>query len=432
MIVVKLAKLTLMLVVLLLLPTARAYAETTLSFEAEIAHRTAFKTHKKNKAMVMGPGGLWWTVYGLKSETAAKQQALKDCKTYIQKNKLKSLGTCELIAVNDKYVFEGNVSEPLLDQPLPLPDRPLQKAKKFSANVGQPKGVVLALHGADNSYGVSSGPHLFQRSWFDYFNSIGLTVIFPSAYDDVIQVQEYAGWYSPENFELPNRMAKIRIAQTKRSLSEIKKLYPGLPVYLWAHSAGGNAVQALDGGFEGAIIVGNPCGLGSADVNMVPSSIPLLYVWGDGDDKIFRGVKHLTAKTTRSKCGSGYASKNRRIVIASNSDHLTTIWRQEVLDAVANFFEQPRFSLKVKKTQAKPAGRSDEVFRKNYRIAPLKKAFAIGPNAYAYSESQNNQTEANFRAVFDCNLMAVGKYYPDGGEHVCGVWAEGEKISTGK
>jgi hypothetical protein len=254
---------------------SNARAETVFGYEPELYFNHDYVRAKDHKAMAIGPGGLTLIRSGMKSAAAAEKAVLRDCQKNLARLGWAKAGKCELVVVDERFVWSKPAVGPPIDVPLPLPDRPLNKAKIFaSQHSGPPKGIVLALHGSDNNYGVSSPPRLFQKSRFDYFNSIGFQVIFPSAYDDVIPAYEYGGWNDPSTYAKGTFMQKLRLAQTKRTISVLKTRYPGLPIYLWSHSAGGNIAQAIDSNIAEAIIVGTQCGIGKRILESHPEECP--------------------------------------------------------------------------------------------------------------------------------------------------------------
>ena len=407
-----------------------ARAEAVFGYEPELYFKQDYPREKDHKAMAVGPGGLSLIRSGMKSAAAAQKMVLRDCQRELTRLGRAKTGKCELVAVDERFVWSKPAVGPPVDVPLPLPDGPLNKAKIFaSQRSGPPKGIVLALHGSENNYGVSSAPHSFQRSWFDYFNSIGFQVIFPSAYDDVIPAYEYGGWNDPSTYAKATFMNKLRLAQTKRTISVLKTRYPGLPIYLWSHSAGGNIAQAIDSGIAGAIVVGTQCGIGSPSLNLIPKNVPVMYVYGENDPKIFRGSNKITLARLKAFCGKAYGGKFRQIVIAPKADHLTPLWRQNVLDAAAKFFNQNPFSLANPKSRFELSDAAKKAYEKTYQTTPLKKAFAVGKSGYSFSASQSDQSEANIEALLNCNRAVTGLSYPESGKHECSLYAVGNKTN---
>jgi len=416
------------LTVLCWAPNARA--EAVFGYEPELNFKQDYPREKNHKAMAIGPGGLSLMRSGMKSAAAAQKAALRDCQRELTRLRWTKAGKCELVAVDDKFVWAKPSVGPPLDVALPLPDGPLNKAKIFaSQHSGPPKGIVLALHGSENNYSVSSAPYSFQKSWFDYFNSIGFQVIFPSTYDDVIPAYEYGGWNDPSTYAKGTFMNKLRLAQTKRTISVLKTRYPGLPIYLWSHSAGGNIAQAIDSDITGAIIVGTQCGIGSPSLNLIPKNVPVMYVYGENDPKIFKGSNKVTLARLKAFCGKAYGGKFRQFVIAPAADHLTPLWRQNVLDAVAKFFNQNPFSLTNPKSRFDMSDAAKKAYEKTYQTAPLKKAFAVGKSGYGFSASLSDQSEANIEALLKCNRAVTGLSYPESGKHECSLYAVGNKVN---
>ncbi len=407
-----------------------ARAETVFGYEPELYFKQDYPKEKNHKAMAVGPGGLRLVRSGMKSAAAAQKMVLRDCQREVKRLGWTKAGKCELVAVDEKLVWSGPAVGPPVGVPLPLPDGPLNKAKIFaSQHSGPPKGIVLALHGSENNYGVSSAPHTFQKSWFDYFNSIGFQVIFPSAYDDVIPAYEYSEWNDPSTYAKGTFMNKLRLAQTKRTISVLKTRYPGLPIYLWSHSAGGNIAQAIDSDIAGAIIVGTQCGIGSPSLNLIPKNVPVMYIYGENDPKIFKGSSKVSLARLKAFCGKEYGGKFWQFVIAPKADHSTPLWRQNVLDAVAKFFKQNSFSLADPKSRFDMSSAAKNAYGKTYKTTPLKKAFAIGKSGYGFSASLSDQSEANIEALLKCNRAVTGLSYPESGKHECSLYAVGNKTN---
>jgi hypothetical protein len=164
-------------------------------------------------------------------------------------------------------------------------------------------------------------------------------------------------------------------------------------------------------------------------LNAIPKKVPVLYVYGQLDDKVFRGRKKLSEGAIQKFCGKDYAIPTRKFVIAEGEDHLPTIWHQNVLDAIAVLFNQKRFSLKERRMEVMPSQKAAEAFQKQYSYLPLKKAFAIGKDAYAWSASTETQAQANLGALLACNRKATGFSYPPSGQHECVIYSEGKVVA---
>lgn len=402
-----------------------AHSEVVLGLEPWLALKTLYPKARGHKAMALGPGGIMQISDNKGSAEIAERIALRTCNETVRYFNFQKYGKCELVAVDDRTIWnKPPVGQPL-DEPLPLPDMPLAKAKIFPAQSGAPKGIVLAIHGSGSAFGVSSAPGPFENSWFKYFNSIGFEVVFPSAFDDVFPAYEYAGWWDPATYARTTRMALMRVAQTKRTISELKKSHPGLPIYLWSHSAGGNIAQSIHEGIAGAIIVETNCGLGSPQLNAIPQHVSVLYVYGTNSDKIIKGRSKLSLSAMKRRCGPAYQTRNRQIVMAQGDGHMATIWHQDVLDAVNRLFGRPRFELRPPRGSYPLSPEARLSLAKGYKFSALKKAFAVGKTDFAWIGGYATQEQATLEALLECNRRATGFSYPPSGHHECVVYLEG-------
>lgn len=415
----------------LLRPAAKA-AETVPGIEAEAALRSLYAKEKKHKALVVSPGGDWNLATAQSTTAQAKREAIRRCSYWLRKRPWGRDSKCEIFAVDDKIVWTKPLPGPPLGKPLPLPDVPLSKARIFSPDSGgKLKGIVLALHGCGKPW---QGPAPFEESWFNFLRARNLQVFYPNSYDDPIMRTEHCGWASPDKHELVTAAYKIRIAQAKRSIGELRKSHPGLPIYVWAHSAGGNIAQALNDDIAGIFIVGTKCGIGFPTLELVRPNVPILFVFGGADDRLMQGHTTVTAKLMNKHCGAYYRNKNRKWVIAAGGSHYTTIWRQETLDAVASMLGQRPFRLKPLMAQGMIEGEARTAFEKDYRLRPVKKAFAVGPRGvFAIATDWDSQEDAVQSALYSCARRLGVFAYAEGGEQTCRIYAIGDKIvATGR
>jgi pimeloyl-ACP methyl ester carboxylesterase len=411
-----------------------AWSETVFGLEAELAYQQLYSAAKNHRAMVIGPSGYWYYVEGLPSAESATKKALRNCSADLKRMDRTKWGSCELVAVDSHLLWSKPPISNEIDRPLPAPDRPFEKAILFDALGGPPRGIILAIHGSGSAYGESK-PHPIFKGWFQYFQSLGFTVVYPSAFSGVELVQQYSGWNAPEIYPLQDRMSRIRIGQTWRTIESIKSRYPGLPIYLWSHSAGGNVAQVIDKDIAGAIIVGTLCGIGSPELNIVQSHVPIIYVYGSKDDKIFRGKSDISKKSVRKYCGKLYSGQNRQIVVVPGEDHMTAIWNQDLINALAKLFGNSAFQLKTdyaSKSDAPLTIEAQSASERSYRTSPTKKAFATSETNFGFSESWQRQDHANIAAVVACNHKTTGFFYPPNGKHACRIYAVGDNVVSGK
>ncbi len=410
-----------------------ARTETVFGYEPELAYRFLFSKAKFHRAMVIGPGGYWSYVEGKPSADAAKNTALRQCRSHFRKKRQEKWGDCELIAIDGQFLWTKPPWGAPIDRPLPGPDLPLEKALFFVAEGGPPRGIVLAIHGSGTAHGESTPGPVFE-GWFQLFQSLGYTVVYPSAFKGVEPVQEYYGWNTPETYPLQTKMQRIRFAQTKRTIESLKRKFPGLPLYLWSHSAGGNLSQAIEKDIAGAIIVGTSCGIGSARLSLIEPEIPVLFVYGAKDDKIFAGKSKVSRSLLEQRCGKTYFGKSRRFVIVPGEDHFPNVWDQNLLDALTGFFGARTFRLSSRPEQEPVVSltpKAKAVFDRQYRTTPTKKAFAHSDTGFGYAGSWPRQDQADISAILECNRASTGFFYPPSGRHACVLFAVGDKIVAG-
>lgn len=199
-------------------------------------------------------------------------------------------------------------------------------------------------------------------------------------------------------------------------------------MFIWAHSAGGSIAESLGQELAGIIIIGDKCGIGSPELQLFTSDTPVLYIFGDSDEYIFKGESRITKRRMRRYCGPYYFTGNKKIVVAPDSDHGTTIFRQNVLDAVSEMLGNERFDLSQSNSTQAPGSRAVQAYSKQYRTSPLKKALVVGGDSYAFVSSAPTQIDANALALTECNKQVTGKSFPDSGRHACQLFAEGDKI----
>lgn len=224
------------------------------------------------------------------------------------------------------------------------------------------------------------------------------------------------------------------MAQTKRTIGELRKAHPGVPLYVWAHSEGGFVAQLLDLKLSGMIIIGTACGFGVPQAVLVPRSVPILYVYGELDNDALAEKKALTPRSVARQCGPANRGKTRSWVLAADADHLTSIWRQNLIDAASRLIGQKSFSLAETKEPIALEGEARTAYEQIYRKPGSRKmAFAIGPGgAYGIAASWSNKEDARQHALFRCaqavDFISQNAPYPPGGRQPCRLYAVGEKV----
>jgi hypothetical protein len=125
-----------------------------------------------------------------------------------------------------------------------------------------------------------------------------------------------------------SEVARLRIAQTQRTLAELRKQRPGVPIYLWGHSEGGFIVQAVEADVAGIIVTGEECGVDGARV-AAPYKVPILYLLGENDPYV-NGLGTPVSRTAESICASVFlGSTHRPVALAGNAAQAKTSWKKQ-------------------------------------------------------------------------------------------------------
>lgn len=407
-------------------PPAHA-ADPQAGLDEEIIYRTEYPGLKRQKAMAIGPGGVWGYSYGYGSAAEADRDAIKRCRASLRSISWGKTATCKLLARGNKFVWSTPFMGASFDKALPLPDVPLRGAVRFWPKDPKLKGVVLALHGCT---GPGAGVDAFADSWFRFFQARGFLVVYPSSFDEP-RPPVHCGTVTPDNYRAYTESVKFRAAQTRRTVAELRKSHPGIPLFIWAHSEGGYVAQVLDTKLSGIIIVGAICGISGPGTMLVPRSVPILHVYGEFDDKVTDDVKTMTRKSVDKLCGPRYRGKSRSWIIANDADHLTSIWRQNVIDAVSRMIGQKSFSLAESKEPLSLEGEARVAYEKSY-LQSGKTAFAIGPGgAYGIAATWSNAEDTRQDALYQCaravDFISQDAPYPPGGRQPCRLYAVGAK-----
>src|SRR6266540_3312628 len=151
------------------------------SIETELFFGSVYKGLRKQRAIAVGPLSYWSASFGHGSANEAQRAAIRLCKDNLKAKSEIWLqrADCEVFAVNDKIVWPEPLVGISLNEDLPLPDIPLQKAQVFYPK-NKPKALLLALHGC----GQQEGTTPWMAAWIDFFIARDIGVILPSSFDD--------------------------------------------------------------------------------------------------------------------------------------------------------------------------------------------------------------------------------------------------------
>lgn len=141
----------------------------------------------------------------------------------------------------------------------------------------------------------------------------------------------------------------------------------------------------------------------------------------------------MTQRVITRRCGPANRDKTRNWVIAKDADHLTSIWRQNMIDAASRFIGQKSFSLAETREPISLEGDARTAYEQVYQKAGSKTAFAIGPGgAYAFAGSWSNAEDSRQHALFRCaqavDFISQNTPYPAGGRQPCRLYALGDKL----
>jgi hypothetical protein len=368
-----------------------------LGFDAEYYYRTAYPGLKGHKAFAIGPqtgSGYSW---GNRSSKEAGNSAIKFCNKWVaQQKKYGIAGKCRLLALDGKLLIKDPWIGSAWQEPAKGEDIPLNKgAQRFYAGRSA-RGIVLHVHGCDGL-----GWNRNAEIWGSYFNALGYNFFSPDSFAEPRPAAVCGeAWRSRARDQ--TIILKLRLAQTLRSIAELKKRYPGLPIYVWGHSEGGSIVKYLNAEVAGIISSGDECDASGLRI-AAPASVPVLYLLGENDPSV-EGIKLPLTDKGVQKCRNYVRNKKTRIVIIKNSKHDIWPWRPEVAKAMSEFIGAEPFTLARPRPAEKLTLSEKQISAKAlYQKGRSHKAFAANSNGtFSWASEWEFAEDAQQFTLYDC------------------------------
>lgn len=408
-------------IIFILIFAENAFAQSSGDDDIHISAITEFYAlqvypqMKGHKAIAIGPGGYWSEAYGKPSALAAGKYALAGCANALRQSPYKSLAKrkCLLFDVDGERTGKAT--------PIGIPfgtvpegrDYPLEFGKMWEPSSANRKGIMVMVHGC-NPIGVMGG---WMDSWINYYRAAGFQVFLPNSFAEP-RDGELCGNPGEHGIDQQTRTLKLRIAQTRHTLAELRKKYPKDPIYLHGHSEGGYVVQALGEKVAGIIVSGSPCGFGYSSAYWVAPGTPLLAIAGTKDPYIYkaRNAKELTAF-----CKTIHGEGKLKAVSVSGMGHFTALWWPDVRNAVNAFLgtEPTKISRRESGDAAFPNLTPAQL--EDYRNMALPKALAADNKGnWGRSERAETRLDAEEIALFDCDQQAkVDAFLETAHQHAC-------------
>lgn len=353
--------------------------EAFTSVAAAHHYRVAYKNLKGRKAFAIGSYGTYGYSWGYRSSKEAADSALRTCRKELfgWTKQTGDKGTCRLLAKDNTLLIEDPWLGAEWQKPAPGEDVPFMKGAKsvyIEVYNGPPlKGIVLHLHGC-NGLGWSR----FSEIWGEYFNALGFHFFAPDSFSES-RPAEVCGLPAPARIKDRETIMKLRIAQTLRTIAELKRNYPGKPIYVWGHSEGAVIAKYLEADVSGLIMSGDECDSSGVRI-AAPASVPVLFLFGDNDHYI-EGFKAPLTNKKMQRCRSFVRNKKTKIVVVKNNKHEYWPWRPEIAKAMSEFVGVRSFSL----AKSRPA----EKFTLSKRQISEQALYQKGPGHKAFVARSN-------------------------------------------
>jgi dienelactone hydrolase len=387
-------------------------AAPLLSATAEYIFDNTYKSLKKHRALAVGSYGIYAWSSGWRSDKEAQRNSLRFCRSLSQKlypKQVKSIN-CEVYASDNRIVNPDLQLGEKLGVPLGGIDRPLEEGVTRAYLGPKRKGIVLYIHGCD-------GPpsNLIANFVGDFFIAAGFDFYAPNSFADARPgvicptLDNKAGLGAQELDK--EKIVKLRVAQTLRSIAVLKNRYPEVPIFVWGQSEGGYVVQLLNVDVAGIMVSGFACG-----INGIPPvygrHIPMLYMFGNHDPFI-SNIKVTNISKFARDCRKLLPNKKSSVAIIEDAGHAYFPLRRDIAEKLLAFVGGGKPSLPAR---VNPEGLTvDErvsAALKDYGLLAKHKAFALGPRStYGWAAGWDFAADAEGVALYECARKNLGFYF---------------------
>jgi hypothetical protein len=360
------------------------------TLEAEYHYRKVYLSKPAHKAFAVGISGTFGSSWGYGSDKEAIKNAIATCRTGLGG----SDSTCRVVVVGNRLIVKDAFTMPSWQIAATGVDKPLSSGVRFLVPEGKAKGIVLYLHGCD---GMDSQIH--DGAWGAFYNFLGLDFYAPNSFADE-RPPSVCGGRIENGLHRASEVYRLRIAQTLRTIAELRKENPGKPIYLWGHSEGSLIAQAIEAKVKGIIVSGGQCGVYGMPV-ATPSGVPILYVLG-AMDTFVGGMKYPFTEKSLSVCKKQMGNRKWSAAVVQNSGHAIWPWRETAAKAIAKFVGE-----KWRKTEPLSGEISltdkTKLELKEFKYRKSHAAFAADSKGnYAWSLGWEYQEDADQFALYEC------------------------------
>ncbi len=389
-----------------------------IQFPLEYIWRKLYQARPGIKAMAIAENGAFGISYNENFPASAEARAMEKC---VVQSKFRSLhlsqgAECQLLTVQSDWKLTNLEADPDWQKPAKGRDAPMRKGCKYPLGK-KSKGIVLHVHGCDGT-----GAKIFSDVWAAYFNALGYDFYVPNSFA-VERPKDVCG-YSTEH--LPDQVSdvwRLRVAQTQRTLADLRQANPGKPIFLWGHSEGGLIVQMVEAEAAGIIVSGEECGALQAPP-AAPASVPFLYLWGEYDQYVNGLGLYKVDEAGVSQCNDRMPNYKFSHAILEGRGHNPFPWNPKINQAIAKFLngEPMQVSSLARSSKMSSFWKRTKPGR-DYRKAQGHRAAAINATGRSYLVwGLDNEEDAKQLALFGCANSASRKTNVfKTGKHLCAV-----------